>query len=387
VQAGAPVESETLHPHLVSDRGLPSAIRNLALDRSEGPQSAIRQSTSGRTQSAIRLWVPLILGQELQGVLLLGAKHTDEFFSREDRQILATLAHQAALAAKNLQLVGELQQRMVEIAADKEMLREMHRQVVESREEERKRLSWELHDELVQSLLGLKMQVASCAGRIEDPVVKGQLTKIVERVQGIVDDMRCICADLRPPLLDERGLAAAIRSHIKNTFEGRGGVPVTMVLPADEEIPELPEEMGICLYRVVQEALQNVHKHARAREAWVELVIEASGSRHLELVVGDDGRGFAIPERLRGLTEGRHFGLVSMRERVEAIGGQLAIHSQPGQGTTVQVTVPLSAPCSRITDHGSRIPVLSERVEAELSARGQIGTRAEGTDHRHENNP
>jgi signal transduction histidine kinase len=333
-QAGKPVESSEILP-------LPSSVIPLP-------------------SSDLRLWVPLVLGDELQGILLLGAKHVDEFFSREDHKILATLAHQAALAAKNLQLVEELRRRMAEIDADKEMLRQMNHQAVQIREAERKKLSQELHDQVIQEVIGLKIQLENCRDRVDAPAVRAELRRMAQQAQRMIDDMRRVCLDLRPAVLDDYGLIAALHTHI-NEFEAQSGLSVRRQFQGEEL--GLPEEMEVSLFRVVQEALQNVWRHANARTAWVGLAIEtlpdprdssAKGAGRLELWVADDGQGFILPHRLRDLTRQRHIGLVSMRERVEAMGGQLAIHSAPGQGTTVQVIVPLT---ERPTAGGHRMAV------------------------------
>lgn len=296
---------------------------------------ALPSSTFLLPASIIRLWVPLVLGEELLGVLLLGPKYTDEFFSREDHKILATLAHQAALAAKNLQLVDELRQNMAEIEADKEMLREMNRQVVQSREAERKKLSWELHDQVVQMMIGLKLQVEKSRNRAAEQSLRTQLNDVAQGLQWLIDEVRRICADLRPAEIDKHGLMAALHAYI-DEFETQSGLRVRRAFRRDEV--GLPAEWELSLYRVVQEALQNVWRHAEAQSVAVELAVDG---RYLTLVISDDGQGFALPLRLGDMTHQQHFGLAGMHERVEAMGGTLDIDTHPGQGTAIQVTVPV----------------------------------------------
>ncbi len=320
-QAGAPVDGDIL------------PIPDVELRMADVPPD---KSEIRNPKSEIRLGVPLVLGDELQGALLLGARYTDEFFSREDHKILTTLAHQAALAAKNLRLVEEQRQHMAEIEADRQMLREMNRLVVQSREEERKKLSWELHDQLVQDVIGLKLQVEKCRNRVDDHALRGQLEEAIQQAQQIIDDMRGICSDLRPAVIDSQGLMAALHSYIDD-FEARTGLSVQREFQREDV--GLSEEWELSLFRVVQEALQNVRRHAKAQVARVRLTVEDDS---LKLLVADDGQGFVLPQRLRDLARQQHIGLIGMRERVEAMGGELSIHSQPGQGTSVRVTVPLA---------------------------------------------
>ncbi|RME43856.1 MAG: PDZ domain-containing protein [Chloroflexi bacterium] len=299
VQAGKPVESATLPHDLVGDPAL---------------------------HAAVRLWVPLMVAGELQGVLLLGAKRTDAFFGPRDRQILGMLASQAALAVKNVRLVAELRARMAEIAQDRQALQLAYRHLARLREDERRRLAAELHDDVIQALTALGVAIVNHAR--SDPL--RELEDLTGQVSAIVGRIRRICAGLRPQVLD-LGLVPVLRSHLRR-FGEETGLEVELEY---DEMPELSEEVEVFLFRVVQEALNNVRRHARARSVCVYLAVT---SEALELSVTDDGIGFEPAATISASND--HFGLRFMREYVEALGGQLTVRSRPGHGTTVIACVP-----------------------------------------------
>jgi signal transduction histidine kinase len=274
-------------------------------------------------------------------VLLLGAKRTDEFFSPQDRQLLGTLAGQAALAVKNVRLVAELRARMAELAEDRQELQAAYRHLTRSREEERHRLAGELHDAVIQDLMALKLELVRCA-RMAGGDVARDLDGLADRISDIADLIRGICAGLRPAVLD-LGLGPALQSHLRR-FGEETGLEVELV---DDQVGPLPEEVTVSLFRVAQEALNNVRRHAQACSVWVHLT---ATPERLELSIDDDGVGF---EPGPALADGEaHFGLRHMREYVEALGGQLSLHSQPGRGTTVTARVPRSATEWRMANGG-----------------------------------
>ncbi len=206
-------------------------------------------------------------------------------------------------------------------------LRQLSVSVMEAREEERRRIARELHDELGQRLTALKMELSSLSDGGTDrgtrlPAMLGMLDETVAA-------LRRIAADLRPLMLDDLGLNAAIE-WLGNEASRRLGIRVQVDL---DEVPDVDERVAIALYRMVQEALTNVARHARARQASVQLRRRNDG---LHLSVRDDGVGF--PERALQ-REGR-WGLLGMRERAELLGGRLEIDNPPGGGARVRVHLP-----------------------------------------------
>ncbi len=194
-----------------------------------------------------------------------------------------------------------------------------------AREEERRRLRRELHDGLGPALAGLSLQVDTVRNTIGNGQdVEPTLLGLRAGIQDTVLDVRRIVEGLRPPALDDLGLVDAVHQQAD-----RSGVPTT--IEADD-LPRLPAAVEVAAYRVVQEALTNVGKHAGATEVVVSLRL-CGGA--LEVVVADDGSGSLQP-RPDGI------GLGSMRERAEEIGGEFSLVAEPGSGTTVRVSLPLT---------------------------------------------
>ena len=202
--------------------------------------------------------------------------------------------------------------------------------------EERARLGRELHDGLVQFVAYLLVRLDTVgsliqAGRRPEAVAE------LERLRGVAEDLY---ADVREAIaglrsrVAERGLVPALQDYL-DEFDERHGISVT--LESDDPNGRVPDVLGTHLFGIVQEALANVRKHARARRAWV--ILRHPGPGTLEVEIGDDGTGFD-PEQAPRPTA-RSFGLASMRERAELLGGDLRIESVPGGGTRVIVTVPL----------------------------------------------
>jgi signal transduction histidine kinase len=144
-------------------------------------------------------------------------------------------------------------------------------------------------------------------------------------------------ARLRPGTLDELGLREALRA-LAIEYEDDHGLTVAFL--AQGEVDHLPGEAAVTLFRAAQEALTNVNRHSGAERAWLAVTREEEG---IALTVTDEGRGFRVPQRLSAMAYGGHFGLLGMAERLERLGGRLAVRSQPGEGTTVQVWLPVEA--------------------------------------------
>jgi two-component system, NarL family, sensor histidine kinase UhpB len=209
-------------------------------------------------------------------------------------------------------------------------LRELSASVVEAREEERRRIARELHDELGQRLTALKIDLATLAAQAQlchdDPRVAG--------MQAMLDDtlasVRRIASDLRPLMLDDLGLNAAIEWLARDASR-RMGIPVHTRLPLDE--PVVDQRVATALYRMVQEALTNVARHSQAQS--VEVALQAQ-ERQLVLTVADDGVG--LPEQ--ALQRAGSFGLMGLRERAHGLGGTIDVGPRHGGGTRLTVRLP-----------------------------------------------
>ena len=210
-------------------------------------------------------------------------------------------------------------------------LRELYESMHQVREAERTRIARELHDELAQWLTALKMDVTWIAARL--PQDQEDLKSKTERVKAVVDNtvaaVRRIAADLRPVMLDDLGLVPALESLLNDLSE-RAGIEVS--LHAEDDELELPELLATAVYRMVQEALTNVARHAHATAVVVEV---AANERTLHVRVRDNGQGLK-PDPNR-----KSFGLVGIRERARTLGGEARIYSPSGAGTTVEIDIPL----------------------------------------------
>jgi len=207
-----------------------------------------------------------------------------------------------------------------------------HLQIV--REEEKSHLAREIHDELGGVLVGAKMDVAWAIERVrgKDGAIVAKLERALKMLDEGVELKRRVIEDLRPTLLDNLGLAAAIDWQVRQTCE-RAGLKCALNLA--ELDPDFPPEVSIALYRVVQEALTNVVKYARAKNVNVELLRTESG---VSVIFEDDGIGLPAGAEANALSHG----ISGMRQRIRALKGEFRIHGRPGVGTTIEVHVPLS---------------------------------------------
>lgn len=225
----------------------------------------------------------------------------------------------------------------LESAENAQLLEERHAFAVAAqaiREEEKARLARELHDELAQSLTALKMDTIWVRDHASSApaMVTAKLTEMVEMLDRTVAATRRMAADLRPLMLDDLGLVPAIE-WLASNFMQRCGVPCTLSVNDELEL-ELPEPYATAVFRIVQESLNNIAKHAAASHVMVTL------DRTLDTVrlrVQDDGCGFFSD----GARKPQSLGLLGLRERAQLLGGSVVIRSGRGKGTTVEVSIPL----------------------------------------------
>jgi signal transduction histidine kinase len=227
-------------------------------------------------------------------------------------------------------LERETRLRYDQLAASRVEMGRLSQSLVAAQEQERKSISRELHDEVGQTLNALLVDAGNLEKRIPDSDVKSRelLNSIRKLADTSVNEVRDIALLLRPSMLDDLGLTAAIQWQAREVSR-RTGLAVKVSAQADTD--NLPEGLSVCLYRIAQEALQNVARHAQAKTVHIELTQKLD---RLVLSVSDDGIGFDA-ENVRGL------GAIGMVERLRQIGGVLRVTSQPGQGTTLVAEVPI----------------------------------------------
>jgi signal transduction histidine kinase len=269
--------------------------------------------------------LPLLRNEVVIGALILVGDARDPFTALDDRFLVA-LGQQVGAALENADLYRRLETRTVELAR-------LSARMVEQHEEERRRLSRELHDETGQVFSAVKMEL----GVIRDGAPPAQAARL-DQVLGLIDtgirSIRNVTNDLRPSMLDDLGLLPALRSLVTE-FSERSGIRVGLAAPAT--LPSLSEKAELALFRALQEALSNVLRHAEARSVDIGISVNRDG---VLLEVRDDGRGLtadATPERLE---RAGHMGLAGMRERIGALGGTVRFRGEPGAGALLEVLVP-----------------------------------------------
>lgn len=249
-------------------------------------------------------------------------------FNWQDAAFLESLANVTAVAIRNAQLLKALEARGQEIRA----LSANH---VNRLEEERRHISRELHDEAGQILIGIKLalQVAARQIPVGQTSLRHDLDELRDQVNQATKRLKDLAQWLRPPTLDQLGLEVALR-QLASDLKNRASFEVAIAV--DSISPRLPQSWEIALYRVAQEALTNVLRHAEADGAELELKCE---EEHIRLIVRDHGRGFHPGAANSGAVRGG-LGLLGMRERASMLGGTLTIHSAPGWGTEIRMEVP-----------------------------------------------
>lgn len=200
--------------------------------------------------------------------------------------------------------------------------------VLQAQEEERKRIARDLHDEVNQALTALLLRIEAAA-QDAPPALREELAETKRLANQAMGELLDLARQLRPTALDDHGLVAALRTHVRE--QDRRG-PASARFWADPTVEDLPSDVQVVIYRVAQEALINAARHAGATR--IEVSLE-SGDSCVSLIVADNGSGFTFAE------EGKGLGLSGMRERALLVGGRLDIDSRPGKGTTVRLEVPV----------------------------------------------
>lgn len=271
------------------------------------------------------LWgVPLKSGESVIGVLLIGFSTPHEWLPTE-RELLRAIADRSALAIDRAGMTDALRERERRIA-------ELSGHLLRAQEEERKRISRELHDETGQALMVIRLYLGMLERNVGTRSARAKIRETLDVVDRAIDGIRRIIGRLSPLVLQELGLIAAVRKEAKDLAKSSGVKARVTVSP---EFGRLPAAVETAVYRVVQEALHNVAQHASANTVNIEMTCDGDSVR---LLVEDDGVGIvAKPKPGR-----RSFGLAGMHERVGNIGGKMWVTSARGKGTRIEVNVPIA---------------------------------------------
>jgi len=286
--------------------------------------------------AGVRVWVPLVAQDELMGILVLGGKAAGDFFYPRDFRMLTTLAQQAALALGRVQLIEHLR-------GQYEEARSLAQQVMALQERNQQQMAAEIHDRLLQDLAVVDLFLGDAEAAFRPEEVRSAR----EALDEVAGYLRTVLFELQPPAWEHSDLRTLVEDYVDN-FRRRRGIAVDLETTGDGHI-EVPEQVRVAVYRVLQEALNNARSHAKASQLRVRLDVH---SERVCLEVTDDGLGFDVPTYLGQQVDRGHLGLLGMRERAAEVGARLEIGSAPGKGTRVLFEVPLSANSSRGDDAG-----------------------------------
>jgi len=287
-----------------------------------------RARTLQNESIATLVHVPLTIKGCTLGSMCVGTQQIREFGDNE-QEMLVAIGNQIAVAIDNARLYAELQQK-------EQVRKELFRKAINAQEEERKRIARELHDDTSQALTAMIFATEECL-EINDPnEIKDSLQRMHNLTRQTLDGVHKLLFDLRPSMLDHLGLMPAIRWFAKSRLEPQG---VRVDIQEDNHSCRLLSEVEIALFRVVQEAITNVSRHAGARNVSISCNL---APEKVLINIQDDGIGFDPNQVTLSPESGHGLGLLGMRERLELVGGYLEISSIPGQGTQINIRVPLN---------------------------------------------
>ncbi|MCB0046339.1 MAG: ATP-binding cassette domain-containing protein [Caldilineaceae bacterium] len=235
----------------------------------------------------------------------------------------------------NRQLLEQLNAQVTALDRVNNALQAAQLRLLTEREAERKHLARELHDEVIQDLLSVNYELEDMEIQLADvPVLRQQLPYIRADIRMLIEDIRRICGDLRPPTIDSLGLGAAIQSYSAE-WMGRTGIHVNLDL--DANLGRLPEMIELAIFRIVQEGLSNVRKHAEATT--VDISLKHTSQRMLMISIADNGGGLPQSFDPSKLSAAGHYGLLGISERVALMGGHLKVQNQPFRGAILRAEI------------------------------------------------
>ncbi|HQE92450.1 MAG TPA: ATP-binding cassette domain-containing protein [Anaerolineae bacterium] len=317
------------------------AVTDRVLVLYQGRQVALRRTSESTPREIVELIVGSNRQERITPVIwafenYYAAQQQAEELRQAQLELQQNLEEQDSL---NRQLIERLHNQVEALDQLNLALQQASRRLITEREAERKALARELHDQIIQDLLSYNYQLEEAEGETADESLRQKLAEIREGIRQVVGSLRLVCSDLRPPTIDHHGLSAAIRSLVSQWSEQTG---IAVELQIDPALGRLPETIELSVFRIIQEGLSNVRKHANATRVNLGLRRTSTASLIVDLI--DNGQGMGRPLNLADLTEQKHFGLVGISERVSLLGGTLQVTSPPGGGLTLQIEIPSPYP-------------------------------------------
>ena len=278
----------------------------------------------------LELLCPIRSRGSLIGILAVGEKRSESPYTDEEIDLLMTMANEAAVAVENARMLNSLRNQELRV-------RQLLAQAVRAQEEERKRISVDLHDSVAQWLVAASYRAQTCSQVLSGDnsnVARQELADMESSLSKSLKELRRVVTGLRPPALDELGLTHALRQSLDDLKTD--GLDCQF---SEEGTPvRLHSSMEIAVYRVVQEALNNVRKHANATQVSLRLQFHPD---KLLVEVHDNGQGFDLSQTLDSATSVGHMGLLGMKQRAETLGGDVKIKTGSGVGTTIILSLPI----------------------------------------------
>jgi signal transduction histidine kinase len=317
------------------------AVTDRILVLYEGRLVADRRTADCTPREVVELIVGLSSREQITPIIWAlenyhQAQRQTEELRREQDSLQQSLRVQDSL---NRQLIERLQAQLHALDELNLALQATQRRLMTEREQERKHLARELHDAVIQDLLSFyyrleEMESADVFSERRDDIVA-----VRNGLRQVVGDLRQMCSDLRPPTIDSHGLVSAL-SSLGHEWSEQTGVQLDMNV--DPQLGRLPEAIELSIFRIVQEGLNNIRKHAMAKHAW--LTVRRTPLASLQIQLTDDGRGMRDAPDLAELSARQHFGLLSISERVALLGGTMQIESAPGKGLALKIEIPSPSP-------------------------------------------
>jgi len=314
------------------------AVTDRVMVLSEGRVALDTRTDSTTREAIVAAQIGQVERQQLTPMIwalesYYSAREQAERLRLQQQRLERDLAVQDSL---NQQLIRQLAQQVRSLDQANLALQDAQRRLLTQREDERKHLARELHDQVIQDLLSVNFQLEDLADEVEPGTsLAGELVEVRESVRALVDDLRRICGNLRPPTIDSLGLSAALQSFTRD-WSARTGIRISLDL--DVSLGRLPETIELSIFRIIQESLANVRKHAGARTVHVRL--RPASPRAVAITIEDDGQGLPGDLNLAALAQAGHYGLIGISERLALLQGRLRITNGSRGGLLIEAEIP-----------------------------------------------
>ncbi len=317
------------------------AVTNRILVLYRGSQVALRLTSESTPREIVELIVGSNRQEQVTPVIWAFENyHTAQQQAEELRRTQMALRQSLEVQdSLNRQLIERLRDQVEALDRLNLALQEANRRLMTESETARKALARELHDQVIQDLLSFNYQLEEAENATEDEQRRMDLAEIRGGIRAVVSSLRQICSDLRPPTIDSHGLSAAIRSLAHQWTQHTG---IQVQLEIDPALGRLPEPIELSVFRIIQEGLSNVRKHANA--TLVKLTLLRTSTASLVVQLMDNGQGFAKPINLAELSGEKHFGLIGISERVTLLGGTMQMTTSPHGGLELLIEIPSPYP-------------------------------------------